>query len=87
MLHEGYVLEALLAYTVCNGNIPILRYIHRKANISITNRLIATIMRLLPKEEGVCHHHVVIQLLSVNTLCTTETISYKYQLFNLQHYF
>ncbi|XP_041778829.1 uncharacterized protein LOC121597259 isoform X2 [Anopheles merus] len=55
MLHDGYVLEALLAYAVCNGNAPILRYIHRKANISITNRLIATIMRLLPKEEGVCH--------------------------------
>lgn len=55
ILYEGYVLEALLAYSTHVGNILMLRYIYLKANMTITNRLIATIMRLLPKEINVCH--------------------------------
>nr|XP_049464960.1 uncharacterized protein LOC120959671 [Anopheles coluzzii] len=55
ILHDGYVLEALLAYSVHKGNVPMLRYIHLKTNMTITNRLIAMIMRLLPKGTNVCH--------------------------------
>uniref|UniRef100_A0A182I664 RIH domain-containing protein n=1 Tax=Anopheles arabiensis TaxID=7173 RepID=A0A182I664_ANOAR len=55
ILHDGYVLEALLAYSVHEGNVSMLRYIHLKANMTITNRLIAMIMRLLPKDEDVGH--------------------------------
>ncbi|XP_040155222.1 uncharacterized protein LOC120895720 isoform X1 [Anopheles arabiensis] len=55
ILYNGYVLEALLAYSVHEGNVPMLRYIHLKTKMAITNRLIAMIMRLLPKGKDVCH--------------------------------
>uniref|UniRef100_A0A182HGR2 Uncharacterized protein n=1 Tax=Anopheles arabiensis TaxID=7173 RepID=A0A182HGR2_ANOAR len=55
ILHDGYVLESLLAYSVHEGNVSMLRYIHLKTNMTITNRLIAMIMRLLPKGRDVCH--------------------------------
>ncbi|XP_061496487.1 uncharacterized protein LOC133390990 [Anopheles gambiae] len=55
ILYNGYVLEALLAYSVHEGNVRMLRYIHLKTKMAITNRLIAMIMRLLPKGKDVCH--------------------------------
>ncbi|XP_049299984.1 uncharacterized protein LOC125772378 isoform X3 [Anopheles funestus] len=55
ILHEGYLVEALLAEAVHEGNLQIVKYIVQKTNMAITNRLIVMVMRLLPKGEEVCH--------------------------------
>ncbi|XP_049289539.1 uncharacterized protein LOC125767227 [Anopheles funestus] len=55
ILHEGYLVEALLARAVHEGNIQIVKYIVQKTNMVITNRLIVMVMRLLPKDDEVCH--------------------------------
>ncbi|XP_049299989.1 uncharacterized protein LOC125772378 isoform X7 [Anopheles funestus] len=55
ILHEGYLVEALLAEAVHEGNLQIVKYIVQKTNMAVTNRLIVMVMRLLPKGEEVCH--------------------------------
>ncbi|XP_049300001.1 uncharacterized protein LOC125772381 [Anopheles funestus] len=55
ILHEGYLVEALLAEAVHEGNLQIVKYIVQKTNMAITNRLIVKVMRLLPKGDEVCH--------------------------------
>uniref|UniRef100_A0A182NDA0 Uncharacterized protein n=1 Tax=Anopheles dirus TaxID=7168 RepID=A0A182NDA0_9DIPT len=56
ILHEGYVREALLAKAVHEGNLHIISYIVHNTNLTITNRLIVMLMRLMPKGMHVCHH-------------------------------
>ncbi|XP_061515762.1 uncharacterized protein LOC133393715 [Anopheles gambiae] len=46
--HEGYVIETLLARAVYAGNVRMVREIVQKTQTTINNRLILTIMRLLP---------------------------------------
>ncbi|XP_052891926.1 uncharacterized protein LOC128299845 [Anopheles moucheti] len=54
-LHEGYLIEALLATAVHEGNMPMVKYIVQKTNMAISNRIIVMVMRLLPKKDDVCH--------------------------------
>ncbi|XP_053668164.1 uncharacterized protein LOC128718567 [Anopheles marshallii] len=57
ILHEGYLIEALLATAVHEGNMQMVQYIVQKTNTAITNRLIMMVMRLLPKKDDVCHEN------------------------------
>ncbi|XP_053668165.1 uncharacterized protein LOC128718568 [Anopheles marshallii] len=57
ILHEGYLIEALLATAVHEGNMQMVQYIVQKTNTAITNRLIVKVMRLLPKKYDVCHEN------------------------------
>ncbi|XP_053668002.1 LOW QUALITY PROTEIN: uncharacterized protein LOC128718400 [Anopheles marshallii] len=55
ILNEGYVIEALLATAVHEGNLQMVKYIVQKIDMAISNRIIVMVMRLLPKQDDVCH--------------------------------
>ncbi|XP_061512641.1 uncharacterized protein LOC133393181 [Anopheles gambiae] len=61
VLHEGYVVEALLAVAVQEKNLQVLRYILYRSNLTITNKLIVLIMRLLPKGKDICHKSLMFE--------------------------
>uniref|UniRef100_A0A182NW67 NACHT domain-containing protein n=1 Tax=Anopheles dirus TaxID=7168 RepID=A0A182NW67_9DIPT len=54
-IHDGHLIEALIAKSVHEGNIPTISYIVEKTDIIITHQLIVKVMRLLPKGKGICH--------------------------------
>uniref|UniRef100_A0A182NYD2 ANK_REP_REGION domain-containing protein n=1 Tax=Anopheles dirus TaxID=7168 RepID=A0A182NYD2_9DIPT len=58
ILHEGlsnHFIEALLVQAVYYGAAEILHYFVQKVNMTITNKLIVKILKLLPKHEN--YHH------------------------------